>query len=250
MPDWRWSSSTGFRWSISPDFVERASKIDLNVEHLFSFSNYLTADEILLLEKIRKKLQVYGLDDYDRNAVSIIGGMELKPVNPSLSFMAQNLYELYELFIQLQNLVYHNSYLDRSIFISKVQHYYYSEQYEKCKQEIRKRILQFPKDSSFLDFYTFLSEYHSMQKENSYSILESILKDKPHLISSRSFISDLLADVKVKSLIEKYYSEKEISELREVLNRENLSNQSYIEQAKRLKKYYSDKTESTKNKAK
>ena len=235
---------------IGKNLFEIASKIDRTVERLFNFSNYLSADEILILEKIRKKLQVYGLSDYNRNAASIIGGMELKPVNPSLSFMSQNLFELYKLFIQFQDLVYSNNYIDRDISISKVQHYFYSGQYEKCKKEISKSIFKYPDDKNFLDFYSFLSEYTSGQKDKSYKMLDTILKSKPHLVSSRGFIDDLLNDDKIKELIQKHYTENEITELRLVLKREEDLQKSYIDQAKALLKYYKDKSDNTKSKNK
>lgn len=233
---------------IGKSLFDRASEIDLNIENLYSFSNYLTADEIILLEKIRKKLKVYDLNNYSRSAISVIGGMELKPVNPSLSYMAQNLYELYLLFIQLQKLVYDNSYSDRDIFISEVQHYYYTDQFAKCQRVATEGISKYPKDKNFLEFYSFLSEYKLGKTETAYSMLENILKDKPHLVSSRSFLSELLGDKKVSSLIEKIYSEKEVSELKEVLNRESIKEKSYIDQAIKLKQYYADKTEATKAK--
>ncbi|MBK7969368.1 MAG: hypothetical protein IPK08_10735 [Bacteroidetes bacterium] len=233
---------------IGKSLFERASEIDLNIENLYSFSNYLTADEIILLEKIRKKLKVYDLNNYSRSAISVIGGMELKPVNPSLSYMAQNLYELYLLFIQLQKLVYNNSYSDRNIFISEVQHYYYIDQFAKCKRVATEGISKYPKDKNFLEFYSFMSEYKLGKTDTAYSMLENILKDKPHLVSSRSFLSDLLDDKKVSSLIEKFYSEKEVSELKDVLNREIIKEKCYTDQAIKLKKYYADKTEATKAK--
>jgi hypothetical protein len=233
---------------IGKSLFESASKIDLIVERLFNFSNYLTADEILLLEKIRKKLQVYELGDYNTNASTVIGGIELKPVNPSISYMSQNFFELYELFIKFQDIVYNNSYLDRDISISKVQHYYYSGQYNKCKNEIANAITKYPMDKSFLDFYSFLSEYNSGQRDISYIKLETILKNKPHLVSSRSFLSDLLQDKRVKELVEKYYTAIEIVELNAVIMNEDLLCQSYIDQANTLLKYYRGKTDNIKQK--
>lgn len=224
---------------------DRAAEIDLNIEHLYSFSNYLTADEIILLERIRKKLQVYDLHDFNRSAVSVIGGVELKPVNPSLSYMAQNIYELYLLYIQLQKLVFNNHYSDRDIFISKVQYYFYTEQFAKCKKKSAEEILKYPKDKHFLEFYSFMSEFKLGKSESAYSMLENLLKEKPHLVSNRSFLSDFLVDKKVSSLLERFYSEKEISELKEVLKRENMKEKIYVERAQKLKKYYTDKAEAT-----
>jgi len=228
---------------IGESLFEKASKIDLTVERIFNFSNYLSADEILILERIRKKLQIYELADYNRNAASIIGGIELKPVNPSLSFMSQNLFELYKLFINFQDLVYSNNYIDRDISISKVQHYFYSEKYEKCKKEISNSLLKYPNDKDFLNFYSFLLEYSSGQRDKSYKMFDTILKNKPDLVSSRGFIGNILIDDKIKELIQKHYTENEITELKVVLKREEDLQKSFTEQAKALLKYYKDKTD-------
>ena len=231
---------------IGKSLFDSVAEIDLNIEHLFSFSNYLTANEIILLEKVRKKLLVYDLRNYSRSAVSVIGGIELKPVNPSLSYMAQNLFELYLLFMQLQKIVYDHAYSDRDIFISEVQHFYYTDQFAVCKRISAEGISKHPRDKKILEFYSFMSEYKLGNRESAYSMLENLLNDKPHLVSSRSFLNDFLDDKKVSSLLKKLYSEKEISELKEVLSRESMKAKIYIEQANRLKKYYSDKSEATK----
>lgn len=49
---------------IGQELFERFEEIDKSVEKVFSFSNYLSTSEILLLEKIRKKLEVYNLKDW------------------------------------------------------------------------------------------------------------------------------------------------------------------------------------------
>jgi hypothetical protein len=231
---------------IGKSLFERANKIDLTVERLFSFSNYLTADEIILLETIRKKLQVYELSDYNRSVTSLLRSPLLKPVNPSLSYMSQNLFELYELFIQLQELVFNNKYSNRNISIGRVKYYYETRQFNKCKKEINRVYTKYPKDKNYLDFYLFLSEYMSGSKEKSYKMLDNIFKNNPHLVSSRGFLDDLLQYKKVIVLIEKYYSENEIDELEAVLNREKLSHRRYIGQAKSLRKYYRNKLEEIK----
>jgi hypothetical protein len=221
---------------------DRASKIDVTVERIFNFSDYLSAEEILLLEKIRKQLQVHALGDYNSNAAVIIGGKELRPVNPSISYMSQNLFGLYQLFVQLQELVFNNDYTDRDISINKVQYQYYSGQYRKCENEIGKAITEYPRDRTFLEFYFFLCEYMSGRRNDAYLKLETILRDKPDLVSSRGFLEEVILDKNVKTVIEKHYTEKEIGELNTVLQREDLLEKSYIARARSLLKYYQDKT--------
>lgn len=109
------------------NIFEKANKIDEITERLFSFSNYLAAGEILLLEQIRKKLQVYDLKGFSRSAVSVIGNTQYMPVNPSLSYMKNNLFDLDQLFIQLRSIVFKNKHIDRDILLNKIQCHYYSE---------------------------------------------------------------------------------------------------------------------------
>ena len=55
-------------------------------------------------------------------------------------------------------------------------------------------ISKYSKDKYFLDLYFFMSEYRLGKKEKSYSLHNDILKDKPHLVSSRSFLEEFLSD--------------------------------------------------------
>jgi hypothetical protein len=220
-----------------------SSKIDLNVDRLFNFSSYLTTYEILLLEKIRKKLQTYDLKNYRRSAISILGGIELKPINSSLAYMANNLFELYELFIELQKLVFQNKYYDRNISLTKVQYLYYSDQYKQCKKWLKYAIKKYPKEKEFLEFYLFLCEYSSGGQENAYQLIESLLKNKPHLVSSRGFLKDTLNDGKVKSLLTQYYTESDISELNNIIRQEDQSQKLFMDQAKNIKKYFKEKSD-------
>lgn len=226
---------------IGKKFYEQTREIDETVDKLFNFSNYLDPEEILLFEKIRKKVLVYNPRDFNRSAVSIVGNMQFKPVNPSLSYMTQNISELYLFFIQLQDIVYKNNYSDRDTSLSEIQHYYYSGQYSKCEKKIRNTIPKYPKDENFLAFYLFLCEYMQGAKDSAYNRLEAILREKPHLVSSRGFIEDVIHDERVMEQIKKYYSAKEIEEVGVVLFKEESIEKNFIEEAKRLRCYYKEK---------
>lgn len=226
---------------IGEELYENAKKIDSTIERIFNFSAYLSVDEILLLEKIRKKLQVYDLENFSQNAITEINGMQLKPVDPSLSYMAQNIFELYELYIELQKIIFNNKYVDREITINKVQHYFYSDQFQKCKQQIKKAKTKFPKDAGLLDFYLFKCHYSSGKTKKSLILLENIFKTKPNLISNRGALSDYLNNKKVIELLIKFYSESEVNELNSVIAKENLTAEQFKEQATSLSKFYDEK---------
>lgn len=194
-----------------------------------------------MLEKIRKKFQVYDLQNYNQDPRTIIGTQEYRPVDPTVSYMSSNIFELYELFIQLQQLVLKNHYSDRDITIIKIQFYFYSDQFKKCDTLIRKAITKYPKDKSFLKVYLFLCKYNLGIRNKAYSLLEDVLKEKPHLVSNRDFFSEHLKDDKIVGLIKKYYSNDDFREMVTTLKQEHVVHENYINQQKTLLKYYIDK---------
>lgn len=221
---------------------EIVSKIDLTVEHIFGFSSYLSAYEVLILERIRKKLQTYDLGNFNNNASVVVGGEVLYPVNSSISYMKNNFHELYDIFLEYQVHIFKILTLDRDITINKVQYYFYSGQLKKCIRLIDIAISKYPNDISFLSFYSALCQYNIGSKEKAYEEFSSIFNLKPHLVSSRGFLKDVLQDDRIKNMINSNYEAKEIMELDSVLDVEEQDSNSFIENAKKLRKYYKDKT--------
>lgn len=229
---------------IGEQLHEIEVEINNAIERLFNFSSYLTEKEILLLEQIRKKLQVYNLKDYNRSAMPNFGGEQYLVVDTSLSYMKNNLCELYQLYIKLRNIVFNNKYVDRDIMLNKVQFFYYTGRYRDCRKTARLARSQYPSDAGFLDFYLFLCNYKSGKKHRAQNKLENVLKSKPHLISSRGFLGDVVSDKAIADLIEKYYSKTEIENFYSVISQEKALNQRIIDCSKMLKKYHRQKISS------
>ncbi len=224
------------------------NKIDKIIDKLYSFSMYLHSDEILLFENIRNKLNTYEFEDYNRNAFTVIGGMNLHPINPSISYMTNNFFELYALFIELQNLVFKNKLENRDIHISKVQYLFYSEQYEATIKTIKIGYKKYAKDNSFLDTYVFQSYYKQGKQNEAYRKLEAIFETKLHLVSSRNSLKDYLEDKKVNELLVKYFSDSQIDELNIVIQQEELIEKSFVAEAKQLEEFYTKKANEKRNK--
>lgn len=143
--------------TIGKELHERAAKIDEDLGRLFQFSNYLKVAEILLLEQIRGKL--HELKHFDRPAVKQIDGTPYAPPDPSLSYMKQNLWELYELFDELQTAVFKNSYKDRDLLLAKIQCLFYRGDYKRCQHLIQAARTRLQNDEPWLEFYLFRCEY-------------------------------------------------------------------------------------------
>jgi hypothetical protein len=223
---------------IGKELFESWQKIDQVTERLFAFSTYLSTTEILLLEQIRGKLEVYGPDHFDRPAVVSVGNTQYMPVNPSLSYMTTSFIDLYQLFCNLQTVVFDNKYEDRDLLLAKVQSCYEQGEYKKCKRLIRKGETKYRKDETWLRFYRFQCEYRSGRSALAHRMLEDILKTNPDLVSSRGFLLDVMDDAAVREAIERHYSKAEINQLDAAVRSEREAHRCFIEQANKLREYY------------
>ncbi len=228
--------------SIGKSLYKNFQKVDRIIDKLFNFSMYLQPGEILLFENLRNKLNTYELEDWETNAISVRGEMRVKSVNPSLSYMTNNFDEIYELYKQLQKLVFKNRFENRNIFISKIQYLFYNGQYEETIKIIKKESHKYPKDENFLNWHIFESLYKLDKKQEACKLLESLFELKANLISSRSFLKDYLEDEEIKILLNKYYSEEDINELEKVIKKETKREKVFIENAKYLKEFYAKKS--------
>lgn len=232
---------------IGKVLADNTKKIDDSIDRIFDFNIYLTSDEILHLEEIRKKLHVYDLENYNKEAVSKIGSVELYPVNPSISYMKNNLAEIYELFKTLQDTVFKYSLENREIQIYVIQHFYYSGEYEKAIKAIEVGKTKYPKDKNLFTSYEINSLFKLNKKESAYKKIEKMFETKLHLVSNRTFISELLTDEKIKELLNKYFSDSEIQELQTVLKRKKLQEEVFVKNAKKLEDYYKEKSKKVHN---
>lgn len=226
---------------IGKSLYNYIQKIDRIIDRLFNFSMYLLPEEILLLEDIRNKLYTYDLENYERNAISVIGGISFKPINPSLSYMTNNFAELYELYKQLQKIVFKNKFENRNIFVSKVQYLFYSEQYEATIKSVKKNMHKYANDEDFLNWYIFQSLYSLKKQPEAYKLLENLFEKKAHLLSNRNSIKKFLFDSKIQELLNKYYSSKNLIELNNIINEEELIANTFINNAKLLEELYTEK---------
>ena len=222
-----------------------SSKIEKTVDHIFSFSQYLTADEIILLEKILKKLQTYDLANYNESAISDFNGIALRPVNPSISYMKDNLFELYQLFNELGVIIYNNKYYDWGVAIDKIQYLYSNQEYKRCIKHINKALSSFPLHKDFLGNYTFLCKYMLNKGNISDTVIDDFLNKNSDLISSRSTFKKILTDGKVEKLMAKHYSTEKIKELHNVIHKEDLLLENFNNNASILKDYYKRTSENS-----
>lgn len=228
---------------VGEEILDRTLDIDELANKVLSFHTYATAQELVLLEKIREKIRVYDFGErhVKRTCGTTINGRMLRPIDPSISYRYKNFFELYQLFCQLQKLVLNHSPLDRDRFLYKMQSLYYSGQYHACSKLVRSEGKRFEKDATLYNSYLALSERGRGRMKSFYRIIEDTYKYRPHggsLVSSRSIFRDLLCDNKLIEILAQFHSSAELSALRESVQKDQKHKEAFVTENQALAKHF------------
>jgi hypothetical protein len=227
---------------IGKKLWEITRKTDQLIDRIFNFSFYLTSREILLLDEIRKKLHTYDVENYDKNPATIVGGNILLPVNPSLSYMKKNLSEIYQLYIDIQTLVFKQNRETRDLFIHKVQLLFNREKYKEVIKHIQLNKNKYLQNEQFLNLYLSLSFYRSGKKDKAFDLLEKEFASKINLVSYRNTLKEFGDDKLLILLLQKYYTQSEIIKYKSVIEKERIQHGQFVSLLAELKKYYKNKS--------
>lgn len=212
-------------------------------KNIYIFIDFLSADEVLLIKKIITKLRVY---QYIGDSGSVIGGKVFKPVNPNLAYMATNFFEIYEMFVKLQQIVLSYKNIDVSINTSIARHLkwddtnlaYYRGEYKKCLRKFWLAEIQ-NKFPEHLWSKKFLCLYKLEKRTEALIFLENELKKNSlKLIYIRNSFDDLYIQEDVKSILIKVRGEEEYMEMVKCLEREKAIMDHMISQAKTIRHHY------------
>lgn len=220
------------------------------IDKILTYNEFATPNELLILEKIRQKLKAYSITEKRVNLHKLtkINSQIIYPPVSNLNYLYNNIYELYELFNIIQEIIYRNDYLDRSALFQKLQYLYYSGQYKECKKLIKKNLKKYSKEIVFLSHYDLMCD--SKLNSIDYKKVEKVLKRRDYdggLVYSRGTIKVLIKDKKTKELIEKYYSNEEIKYCEDTIEQEQKQKDSYIEINTSISKYMEEKDTRYKN---
>lgn len=229
---------------IGEKIFECSNNIDQLVNKVLNLSQYATADEIILLEKIRQEVRKYDFSEkaIQKSAVTVINAQKLYPLVPVLYYRKNNFYDLYQLYIELQNIIFEKySYFERNIYLFKIQFLYYSKQYSKCQTYINKHKKDFEKDLTFYKGYYSLCEYQLGNKKEFYTLIKKCYKNRPYngsLVSSRGTLKYFIKDEKVIEILAQYHSQDEINTLKTTIEQENKIHEQFIMTNKSLLEYF------------
>ncbi|WP_349672352.1 hypothetical protein [Lacrimispora sp.] len=231
---------------IGERFEELSTSMCEKAKNIYMFTNFLSANEILLIKKIITKIRVYS---YGGDSGIIIGGEIFKPVNPNLAYMANNMFEIYEMFLKLQQIVLSFKYIDISINTKIAWNYkwrdtynaYYRGEYKKCLRRLWLAEIQ-KKSSEHTWSIKFQSLYRLGKVTEALTFLETQLKINPlQLISIRNSFDDFYMNEDVKRILVKARGEKEYIEMVECLKQEKSVIDQMISQSEIIKQYYAKK---------
>lgn len=215
-------------------------------KNIYAFTDFLSANEILLIKKIITKLRIYS---YVGDSSLIIDGKAFKPVNPSLSYMATNFFEIYEMFLNLQQIVLSYKDIDISINTSIAWHFkwrdtklaYHRGEYKKCLRRFWFAEVQnkFPEHLWSIKFRCL---YILGKRTEALIFLENQLSlNSLQLIYIRNSFDDFYLQEDVKRLLIKARGEEEYIEMVECLKREKAIVDQMMSQAETIKHHYAKK---------
>ena len=219
------------------------------INKILVYSEFAKPEELLILEQIRQKLKAYSINEKMVNShkLSELNGQIMYPSVSNLYYLNRNIFELYELFNNIQKIVYKNSYLDRNALLLNLQYLYYSEQYKECKKFIKNNLKKFNKEKVFLSHYELMCDF--MLNKINYKKVEEVLKrnDYGGLVYCRGTIKVIIEDKNIKKLIEQYYKNEDIEYCLNTIKKENEAKISYIKRNEEISEYMAERDTRLKN---
>ncbi len=192
----------------------RTKEIDLRIDRIQRYAQYLSTKEILLLKDIGEKLHVYEYDDYEET----INGIRFTSVNPTISYMSNNFYELYNLYHDLIAL------LDACLLIKRSEYEKYSlalKQLEKRKylKFFWKRLFIHGKYAALLEIrWNYLIKD---KKKTEKALRKYLMLEKSRLIYLRGYLEFIYSDAEYKAVFKEIRGD-EVEEWYSCVDSENI----------------------------
>ena len=110
---------------VGEKLKERVAELDVRLDRIQRYSSFMRMKEILLLKEVGENIHIYEYDEHK----DMVDGVEFVAVNPTISYMASNFYDLYLLYHELVDIC------DSFILINRNMH----EKYECTKRKLEKK---------------------------------------------------------------------------------------------------------------
>ncbi|WP_026661133.1 hypothetical protein [Butyrivibrio sp. AC2005] len=201
---------------VGEELISSAEQLDKRLDRIQRYSDYLSTREILVLKEIGDRIHAYDFVEHK----DVIDGMELVPVDPTISYMRDNFYELYLLYHKLNG-------ISASYCLAKRNEY---ENYLIAKRELEDRhYLRLVARKFFLNRgyqilidmrYYFLQGKKGKAKQKLQEYLE---QENQKLVYLRGVLDDYLLENEFIGLLETIRGADEVQEWTSCVNSEILS---------------------------
>lgn len=232
------------------EWLESSSReICRKIELCSTYYTFMSADEILVLRRIAAKVRVYS---YRGSAEDTINGICFRPANPTISYMAENFFEISQHYLELRNIAASYRSIDVSINkyllgipeLSKAKKLYITGKFKKCIRLIKRKGLRKRSEGQTLLFKAY---YCLRDKDKAISALRAMF-DLTDLepVYFRDTFSDLyidyhLLDDDVISELRSHYSSKEIDEMVRALDKESHVVEEAVAKNRLIRAFYEKK---------
>lgn len=205
---------------IGEKLSKEVHKLDKLLDRIQRVPYYMTTKELLLLKEIGSKIHTY---DYKEEKL-VVDGVMFKTVNPSISYMYNNFFELYGLYHELQRICDSYLFLRRT----EIDRYRIAKGYmdRKCWVAYRiKRAFLNKKYKSLID-----SRYY--YKHNNTNMVKAKIKEylqleNTRLVTARRFLDFIILDEDYRGLLTSTRGVEEVQECINCLNSEKRSRECF-----------------------
>lgn len=246
---------------VGDSMKKQSNQIEHSIQRVLMNQDYLSAEEILILEDIVRLLHTYS---YDTDAVVSIGEAKLYPVNPTISYMWKNFYELYKLYREIRKRQYNFKEIRCEKRQGKERFYRLQweytlyligkKDYDAAKKKIRYLLKKYDSSSVKMEMNALLLRINvennqvELAKENLKALLNT--PDQLELVYQRSYLQCIRDNNELMMFCESCRSSDEINEWNETVLLERKTKEDFLDQNKKLKHYYEKKTETPQANAK
>lgn len=211
------------------------------IQKIYVFNKYLTAEQIMLCRMIADKITTYSYED---KAQLMVNGRLLVPLDPTMKYMGNMFFELYLLYLQLQDYLvsqkaYDNEFGDfyQQLYKRKVGLLYSQKHYKKVLSLTEGR------DDMTLQSYCFRSLYHLGRIEESLTLMREFLHNEgSFLIYMRGYFEEFMNDETIKEVLVNSRSMDQYGKMEACIIEERNFWMQLKNTASDIKTYYENKT--------
>lgn len=214
--------------NVLPDLKKHRAKIELWVSHILELNVHLTIEELMLLKNIQKHFD-------DRHGYSELDEREddgrFIPADPTLVVYHFAFFDLYQLYLQLQRIVFQAYKNEREVIVEECLNDIHLKNYSKALLRITRNYKLLNDQSGFWKLYLALSYFKTQNEKKGKLQIEDWLKinPKPSLIFNRSVLVELLPISWVKAKIDENFTPQEMKEFEALVEQEVALRDEYIQ---------------------